>query len=80
MTQETSMPTPTTHRPKMADVLDVPHDLYVGDRLVISGLTTDRVRTNVRNANYKQLDMRQEPDGTIRIQTRRYVPQKTTAA
>jgi hypothetical protein len=62
-------------RPRIADVVDVPHDLYEAGELRRTGLPAHRVQDFVRNANYQSLDMAQEPDGTIRILTRRYVPQ-----
>lgn len=63
-------------RPKMADVIDAPHTVYVDGEEKHGDIPADRIREFVRNSNYRQLDMEQLADGSIRVQTRLYVPQR----
>lgn len=73
-TEETAVTDDSVSRPKMADVIDAPHALYVDGEKKPFAVPAIRVQEFVRNANHQRLDMEQEPDGTIRIESRRYVP------
>jgi hypothetical protein len=68
---------PTTVNP--SDVRDVPHDLYAAGRLLHVGVAAERVRINVGKAHTSGHDVSQEPDGTVCLLGRRFVPQTGAA-
>lgn len=58
-----------------SDVREAPHDLYANGRLLYVGVPAERVRINVLKAYAKGFDLTQEPDGTVCLLGRRFVPQ-----
>lgn len=67
-----------------AEVVDAPHSLFIdgkeGRKLAARKLTPERVQKNANNARFKRMDWEQLADGTIRIETRHYVPQVQPAS